>query len=790
MLNNNAGPSAKLANREREAGPYLPYTRHVNNTVVALRSGLLMTTIELKGVPFETSDRAELNIFHNHLNMLWRSIGKEQLALWSHMVRRRDRDYPIGKFKSKFAADLDRKYQERMVGEALYRNRWFLTLVWSPAIDRADKVLNFLSRFHKPSMSDEVDHRALKELDDTCQTAIAALERYEPRVLGLYRGNNELMFSEPMEFLRLVGTSDEMPMPLVDGPIGGAVYADRVLFGKENIEIRLPDESKLAGILGIKEYPSKTRPGMLNAILSAKMECVLAQSFAFIAKSDAKQSMALKQGQMINANDRAASQIDELDVGLDDLESNRMVMGMHHLNLMVLGHDSVVLRENIGLARRILSECGIVTAREDLALETSYWGLFPGNFSHRPRSGAISSRNFAALSGFHSHPSGEKKAHWGMPVALLKTAAGGAYNFNFHVGDLGNTFICGPSGSGKTVIQNFMLAQLQKHDATMVFFDKDRGADIFVRAAGGNYLPLKSGQKTGCAPLQALDFDHAGDFEFLHLWIKKLVERPDKPFTVTEEGQIHTALSQMRAMPRELRRLGNLRDFFPSRDPEGIGARLERWFGTGALSWAFDHGADDIALDASLVGFDMTEFLDNPEIRTPLMMYLFHRVERLIDGRRIVIDIDEFWKALDDEAFRQLARDKLKTIRKQNGMMLFGTQSPRDALQSEIGYTIIEQCPTKIFMPNPYGSHEDYVGGFKLSEREFELISQELTPESRCFLIKQGRNSVVASLDLGGFDDELKILSGRTESIARMDELIVSHGSNPEVWLPHLLGKV
>jgi type IV secretion system protein VirB4 len=187
------------------------------------------------------------------------------------------------------------------------------------------------------------------------------------------------------------------------------------------------------------------------------------------------------------------------------------------------------------------------------------------------------------------------------------------------------------------------------------------------------------------------------------------------------------------------------------------------------------------------MGFDMTEFLDNAEIRTPLMMYLFHRIEKLIDGRRLVIDIDEFWKALGDEAFKALAQNKLKTIRKQNGLMIFGTQSPKDALLSDIGHTIIEQCATHVFMPNPKGSYEDYVEGFKLTQREFDLIQKELTPESRQFLIKQGHTSVVAELDLHGFDEELTVLSGRTKTIEAMDALIAEHGETPENWLPLLL---
>ena len=85
-----------------------------------------------------------------------------------------------------------------------------------------------------------------------------------------------------------------------------------------------------------------------------------------------------------------------------------------------------------------------------------------GNFKHRLRPAAISSQNFASLAPFHTHPAGKAFGnHWGNAVALLRTSAGSPFYFNFHVGDVGHTFICGPSGSGKTVVQNFMLAELE-----------------------------------------------------------------------------------------------------------------------------------------------------------------------------------------------------------------------------------------------------------------------------------------------------------------------------------------
>ena len=54
------------------------------------------------------------------------------------------------------------------------------------------------------------------------------------------------------------------------------------------------------------------------------------------------------------------------------------------------------------------------------------------------------------------------------------------------------------------MLQNFLQAQLEKTGARQVFFDKDRGAEIFVRACGGTYLALRNGEPTGFAPLKGL----------------------------------------------------------------------------------------------------------------------------------------------------------------------------------------------------------------------------------------------------------------------------------------------
>jgi type IV secretion system protein VirB4 len=189
-------------------------------------------------------------------------------------------------------------------------------------------------------------------------------------------------------------------------------------------------------------------------------------------------------------------------------------------------------------------------------------------------------------------------------------------------------------------------------------------------------------------------------------------------------------------------------------------------------------------LDGSpIFGFDVTEFIENDEVRTPIIMYLFHRIEKLIDGRRLIIFMDEFWKLLLDDHFEDLVQNKLKTIRKQNGFLVMFTQSPRDALRSKISHSLVEQTATKIFLPNPSADYEDYVNGFKLTKREYEII-KDLGEKSRQFLIRQGQNSVVAELNLRGFDDELAVLSGNTATSLLVERLVAELGDDPAKWLP------
>ena len=446
------------------------------------------------------------------------------------------------------------------------------------------------------------------------------------------------------------------------------------------MEFRAPDRSMVAALLGLKEYPRPTVPGLFNELLRAPYEFVLTQSYVCLDKATARSGLKRQRDRLESTEDDGLEEIEELEVALNDLQSNRFTIGEHHLVLLVKADDVKSLGNNVAEARAALGDSGCVVAREDLAMEAAFWSQLPGNFKLRPRPSPITSYNFVGMSAYHNYPTGKRTGnHWGDAVALLKTTSGAPYFFNYHRRDLGITLLTGQSGTGKTATQNFLAAQAEKFDPTAIYFDKDRGSEIFVLANGGLYFPLTTGTPTGFAPF-ALPAT-PGWIETARRLVMTCARRQDRPFSAREEREIADAIDGVFALPAHLRRFGQLLSFLEPPDENNLAARLMKWctseHGVGALSWVFDNPIDLLDVGAArMFGFDYTEFLDNPEVRTPLMMYLWARFSTLIDGRRLYMFIDEFWKALEDEYFEAELQNRYKTIRKQNWFLVCATQSP------------------------------------------------------------------------------------------------------------------
>lgn len=805
-----------IAKRELTAAERIPYAAHVAGNLVKTVFGDYVQVFRLGGASFESSDDEQLNTWHERLNVLWRNIASAQVALWAHLVRRREIAQPAGTGGTEFAEVLNDKYWRRLAAETLMVNEWYLAVLYRPTSGATSGLVSqLLAKTQREASA--IDLRdAFSACERLGQTLAAALARYEPEPLGVYKKDGRV-YSSLLEFFAYLINGEWQSVPLPRAPLHDVLATARLSFGTEAIEYRLASATRVGAMLGIKEYPTPSIVGMYDGLLSAPFSFVLTQSFTFLTKAAAQGLLQRQFNRMANAGDFALSQAEELKEALDALTSNRFVMGDHHFSMQVLAdltdneapYPQVrrlkVLDEHVALARSLLADTGMTVAREDLGLEAAFWAQLPGNFQMRPRKAPITSRNFCAMAAFHNYPTGRAAGnHWGDALALLISSARSPYYFSLHASDpqapeggsrkdTGHTFICGPTGSGKTVFIGFLIAMLTRQGATQVVFDKDRGLEILVRAMDGEYLPLKNGTATGFNPLQlARTPDNE---EFLKSWLRVLVRPPNgRGLSVREQYDLDQGLRGTLALEPTARRLSRLTEFLDPTDPEGIHARLARWCSAGGeYGWVFDNFADSVVsrfAGRSIIGFDVTDFLEHEILRPPVTMYLFHLVRQLLDGRRLVCWMDEFWRLLADPAFANFAREGPKTWRKANAVMCLATQSPSDVLQSGISRTIIEQTPTKIFFPNVDADAAEYIEGLGLTEREFKLVKEQLEPGSRKFLVKQGHYSVVCQLDLKGFEAELAVISGRAGAVEHMHRLMQMHGAAAARWLPSFCDSV
>lgn len=773
---------------ERSGEIYLPYVGHLSDQVVLLEDGSVMAMAHVAGIVFELEDEASRNARCRAFNTLFRNISDDNVTVCAHLVRHDDvPPTPTGKFRSSFAKNLKNAFEDRVLEGNLFRNDQYLTLVVSPR-NSLGKLSGKMVRKYKKADNDLAS--LVRVLDDLWHVIAGALEAYGVRRLGI-REHDGVAFTEIGEALRLIMTCRFLRVPVTTGSLGASLYTDRVICGKRGIEIRSPGGSQVGSIFSFREYPAKTRPGMLNTLLSTDFPLVMSQTFGFLTRAQAHAKLSLKSSQMMSSGDKALTQLDELAHAEDALASNEFVMGSHHLSVCVYAHDMKSLADRSARARARLTDAGAVVVQEGIGMEAAYWSQLPGNWRWRTRPGAITSKNFAGFVSFDNFPMGSKTGHWGNAVARFRTNGGTPFDYIPHENDVGMTAIFGPVGRGKTTLMMYILAMLEQSmiekNGTIVFFDKDRGGELLVRATGGTYLALRRGVPSGLAPLRGLENTPAAR-DFLREWIAALIQSDGRGSILPEENRrLERGIRRQLSYAPEMRSIAGLREFLLHGPSDGAGARLERWCRGNALGWAFDGDVDEVKLSDRITGFDMTHLLDYEEVCAPAAAYLLHRVGAVVDGRRFVMSCDEFRAYLLNPQFAAVVDKFLLTVRKNNGLLILATQQPEHVLESKLGASLVAQCMTKIFYPSPTADRAAYLDGMKCTENEFRAIREDMAVGSRKFLLKRESGSVICEFDLSAMREYVAVLSGRANTVRFVDELRERHGEDPAFWLDEFM---
>ena len=170
--------------RELSAAQRIPYAAHVSPHIVRTAFGDYVQVLRLGGASFECADDETLNTWHERLNVLWRNIASPQIALWTHVVRRREVT-TVGEGGSSFANVLEAKYRERLAHQTLMVNELYLSTVYRPTAGVATSLAAKLISRTKSGESTLELADALDACEKLRETVRASLARYEPETLSV-----------------------------------------------------------------------------------------------------------------------------------------------------------------------------------------------------------------------------------------------------------------------------------------------------------------------------------------------------------------------------------------------------------------------------------------------------------------------------------------------------------------------------------------------------------------------------------------------------------------------------
>ncbi|EJG5461104.1 VirB4 family type IV secretion/conjugal transfer ATPase [Salmonella enterica] len=797
-----------MAFRKKTPGSsHLPFAYHLTDKIVTLKQCEFMTLIKIQGRSHKTTDAEDIFSWLENLNTVSRSFVSPHVDMLSYVIRRSEAEYPESKFDNYFTTEFDRKYKTKFTdtkNNTLMVNDLYLALVYKPYGS------DFLSGIRKQGAKGReaiavLHEESAKELEAITEKMVSALSSYNCRVCGVYQedgvGGAEaiskpVLYSEPLEVMGYIFNGRKVRVPLTKERLSNTIVQSQVKFSlNADLGIRRSTEGhEYIGICGISDYDPDTWPGQFDLLLESEFPYVMVNSFVPVTDRSAKSFLSNHKKFLRESNDVGETQIKEIDEALDQITSGRFGMGHHHLSIMVADSDVKEVKKRMESVAKDLSSHGIIVKPHTQALEAAFWAQFPSNRKYRPKPKPATTLNFWCFSSFHNFMRGKLNGNpWGDAVAVFKTESKTPINFNFHESPLnqdsfgdrpvGHTGIFGKTGAGKTTLFCFLLAMATKYRPNGVIFDKDRGMEVLIRSINGVYNSVTWGVPTGWNPFQMEPTEK--NIYFLKELTKDLaVKASGAVLTKKDNDEVDLAVDTIMREEKHLRSLRHLKQMLPDGDEDrvSVGGMLEKWI-TGDLKWVFNNATDNLSLSRGIYGFDTTSFLDNDIVREPILKYLMHRGNALIDGvTPFILGFEECWKLTKDKFFIDLIQDKLKTIRKENGIVIFSTQEPNDVLSSEIGATFAASLSTILCLRNDKANEEHYKL-LKLSDVEISILKRWAEDDYK-FIIKQGAISSIAEFDFSEYkNEEMQVLSSDKAKVDVALEAIAETSSDPKDWL-------
>lgn len=255
-------------------------------------------------------------------------------------------------------------------------------------------------------------------------------------------------------------------------------------------------------------------------------------------------------------------------------------------------------------------------------------------------------------------------------------------------------------------------------------------------------------------------------------WIDTILALNDVHTTPAQRNEIGNAIVNMHASGAR-----TLSEFSVTIQDEAIREALRQYTVDGAMGHLLDAEEDGLSL-GELTAFEIEDLMNLGEkYALPVLLYLFRRIERRLNGQPAAIILDEAWLMLGHPAFRSRIRVWLKTLAKANCLVLMATQNMSDAAGSGILDVILESTANKFFLPNVHARDEDAAALYRrmgLNDRQIEIIATA-TPKRQYYLVSESGRRLY-DLALGPVTLAFVGATDK-ESIAQIRALEAKHGN-------------
>lgn len=686
-------------------------------------------------------------------------------------------------------------------------SRYYFVLTWRTPVDAEVSVTHGLVQKGVGKGEARAEEDAFKDL-------LARYKQMMEVISGLFRSRYRVKALNADALLThihecLTGQKQTVNAPRIPA------YLDAVLGHHDFVGGLEPsidgEEIRMITAIG---FPNVTFPEMLEHLHSLPMPLRYTIRFLPLDQADAVQDMAkirdkwfqsrqsLKAmvGQSIggggeavlSANDHVVNLALDAKQAVNEANEGAVKFGNFSLAVVLRSRDEKVLTERVKAVRTFFDNAGYIAHVETTNTVEAFLASIPGHLWENIRRPLVHSLNVADFAPKTEIWAGEERCpspfikladgRKAPPLLYAATSGNTPFRLNLHVGDLGHTMIGGPTGAGKSTLLALLAAQWQRYqDAHVISFDKGYSVFALTLAMRGQHYDL-GGSHCALSFAPLLHVDRPEEAAFAADWIEGLCTLQGMTITATERSIIRDALHSLAR--NEGRSLTNYVQAVQSSEIKEALSFYTIQGQTGAL---LDAEEDGLSFDdVPMLTFELAHLMNgNPNMKkvtVPVLLYIFHRIEQMLDGKPTLILLDEAWTFLDDPLFLAKLRQWLKELRKKNAAVVFATQSLADLKGNPLLPVLQESCPTKIFLPNRQATSQNlrpmYID-MGLNDRQIELLALSTPKQDYYLFTPEGQRRIQfgmgpVTLAFCGVSDP--------RDVKRVAALHAEHGDKWPIW--------